>query len=84
MNKKCGQCGTELKEKNSRTTGVKLIIAGFVVFPLLLWLAHETIMPYLSFLFMEIAGIIMMKKQNVHYFCPDCKATEMPENNQDT
>jgi hypothetical protein len=84
MNRKCQQCGAELRERNSKTTGKRMVVAGFVVFPILLWLAYETIMPYLLFLFMEVAGIALIKKQNIHYFCPSCKATEMPENHKAT
>jgi predicted membrane protein len=71
---KCNKCGHELDKKDYRKYGLKLIIAGTIMFPLLFIISYGTIISYLATIFFFVAGtLFLMKKERYFYYCRNCK-----------
>lgn len=71
---KCNNCGHELEKKDYKKYGIKLIIAGIILFPLLFIIAYGTVIPYLTVIIFFIMGAVFLaKKERYFYFCKKCK-----------
>lgn len=71
---KCNSCGNKLEKKYYKKHGFKLIIAGIILFPLLLIIAYGTVIPYLTIVVYFIIGIVfIVNKERYFYFCKKCK-----------
>jgi hypothetical protein len=71
---KCQKCGKKLEKKDYKKFGIKLIIAGIILFPFLLIVSYGTIIPYLTLVVFIIVGAgLTFKKDRYFYFCKSCK-----------
>jgi uncharacterized protein (DUF983 family) len=71
---KCNKCGHELDKKDYKKYGLKLMIAGIIMFPLLLIISYGTIVPYLTvIIFFAVGAFFLSKKEKFFYFCRNCK-----------
>jgi len=71
---KCNKCGDKLKEKDYKKYGIKIIVAGIMLFFLLLIVSYGTILPPLTLIIFIIIGIgFLLKKDRYFYFCNRCK-----------
>jgi membrane-bound ClpP family serine protease len=71
---KCNKCGHQLDKKDYKKYGIKLIIAGIIMFPLLLVISYGTIIPYLMGIIFFIVGFFfLIKKERYFYYCKKCK-----------
>ena len=74
MNVTCKTCGSELETKLFKKYGVLLLISCLPMFPLLWFIAHGTIIPFLYVLFSLVTGFFLIfKKEKYFYFCKHCK-----------
>ena len=71
---KCIKCGHELEKKDYRKYAYRLMIAGIVMFFILLIISYGTIIPYLTVILFFIFGTFcLFKKERYFYFCKKCR-----------
>ena len=74
MNVVCKTCGSELEPKYFKKYGVVILISCLPMFPLLMFVAYGTIIPFLYVLFSIVIGcFLILKKEKFFYFCKHCK-----------
>lgn len=74
MDVTCKTCGSELEIKSFKKYGVLLLISCLPMFPVLMFIAYGTIIPFLYVLFSIVTGcFLIFKKEKYFYFCKHCK-----------
>jgi len=75
----CKTCGSELETKHFKKYGVILLISCLPMFPLLMFVAYGTIIPFLYVVFSVFIGcLLIFKKEKYFYFCKYCKLKLSP------
>ena len=70
---KCPTCYNQLKRKDNRNYAVVFIIAGILLFPILMFIADGVVYPFLFFvIYIIIALCFFLKKERFEYFCKSC------------
>ncbi|MDF1615736.1 hypothetical protein [Desulfurivibrio dismutans] len=70
----CKICSNELEVKYYKKYGLIVLISCLPMFPLLMFIAYGTIIPFLYILFAVISGILLLlKKERYFYYCSKCK-----------
>ncbi|NOG85364.1 MAG: hypothetical protein EX341_08490 [Candidatus Scalindua sp. SCAELEC01] len=70
----CTACGKPFKRKDYRKTAAALILCGILLFPILLFIAYGTIVPFMYLIInIIIALFFVLKKERYTYFCKSCQ-----------
>ena len=70
---KCNEIGHKLEKRDYKEYGFKMIILGYLSFPLMLIISHGLIIPLFALiLFSGIGLVFILKKDRYFYLCVNC------------
>jgi len=70
----CDNCGVKLEKRDYKKYGLRLIVSGILLFPLLFFISPGTIASETILIIFIVVGILFVrKKERYFYFCKKCK-----------